>query len=60
MDKSTDSSRTDLLNELLANNSAYASGFDEPMTLGVKKKVRRDCNCQQLSVSILQYSTVLV
>jgi hypothetical protein len=39
MNNSTNSSRTGLLNELLANNSAYASGFDKPMCLGVKKKV---------------------
>lgn len=32
-------SRTGLLNELLANNKAYAKTFDKPMSLGVKKKV---------------------
>jgi hypothetical protein len=32
--------RTELLNELLANNNAYAKTFDKPMSLGVKRKVR--------------------
>lgn len=33
------SAKTGLLNELLANNSSYASGFNKPMSLGVQKKV---------------------
>lgn len=33
------SAKTGLLNELLANNSSYASGFNKPMSLGVHKKV---------------------
>ena len=32
-------SQTGLLNELLANNSRYAKTFEQPMSLGVKRKV---------------------